>query len=157
MGAEGRQRSADELTVKEQRFLTLYLGEARGNATRAMRLAGYSGTDGGCAVEGSRMLRKPKIRARINEILEAEAIGRGELLELLRQVAEAPTTHFMQITRPADDETGMPMQVRQDYSAKIKAMELLMKYHGMLLDRQDVTSGGRSIAELVQLMGQHGA
>ncbi|WP_242446034.1 terminase small subunit [Sphingopyxis lindanitolerans] len=41
------------------------------NATRAYRAAGYRGSDAVCAVEGSKLLRNPKIALAIAEAMEA--------------------------------------------------------------------------------------
>jgi hypothetical protein len=56
------------------------------------------------------------------------------LLELWR-VAMSPTAAFMVQTRAATYDTDgtllEPMQTRLDYAAKVRALELLMKYLGM--------------------------
>lgn len=59
------------LTAKMQRFRDEYLVDL--NATRAYRAAGYKGSDAVCAVQGSRLLRNPKVAASIAEAMEARS------------------------------------------------------------------------------------
>ncbi|OQS42328.1 terminase small subunit [Chromobacterium haemolyticum] len=57
-----------KITLKQLAFVEAYLGEARMNATRAYKLAGYScATDQVAGVEGHRLLKNPKVEAAIAE------------------------------------------------------------------------------------------
>lgn len=123
------------LTLKQQRFINSYLGEAKGNATAAARAAGYQGDDQTLRRTAADNLTNPHIRARIDEVMQAESLSAHEVLRELTAVASAPTEHFMQVIRPADDETGAPMQVRLDYSSKVKSLELLGKYHKLFTEK----------------------
>ena len=58
---------ARELTEKQRRFVEAYMGEARGNATQAARMAGYSGNDNTLQTVGNDNLRKPAIAKAIEE------------------------------------------------------------------------------------------
>lgn len=127
--------AGDELTVKEKRFVDAYLTDAKGNATEAARMAGYKDE----RHAGYELRQKPHIRARIDEILLAESLSAAEVIHELTAVAKAPTTHFMQVTG-VDKETG-EMQVRQDYSSKIKSLELLGKHHGLFTDKVEHSGG----------------
>lgn len=122
------------LSLRQERFVTAYLGESRGNASEAARAAGYK--DG--QQSGYECLKNEAVRARIEDRLSTEALSAGIILAELSAVALSPTAHFMQVIRPADDEHGIPMTVKLDYSAKTKALELLGKFHGLWVDRQDV-------------------
>jgi phage terminase small subunit len=55
-----------KLTPKEQAFVVAYIGEAKGNGTMAVRLAGYRGNRNVLGVTAARMLSKPKIRGAID-------------------------------------------------------------------------------------------
>jgi phage terminase small subunit len=50
-----------KLTLKQHRFVVAYMGEAKGNATEAARIAGYSGKDHTLSAVGQENLRKPAI------------------------------------------------------------------------------------------------
>ena len=62
------------LTFKQQMFAAALLGPARGNQTRAARMAGYKGSDPQLAVQGSVNMKNPQIQQMITERL-------GPLLE----------------------------------------------------------------------------
>ena len=59
-----------QLTDKQQRFLTAYLGAARYNATAAAQLAGYAGNRVTLRQIGSKTCRSPLVAARINVAME---------------------------------------------------------------------------------------
>ncbi len=139
----------DELTVKEKRFVEVYLGEANGNATEAARIAGYSAkSDATLRVIAHEVKTKPNVRARIDEILTAESLSAAEVIHELTRLATAPTSHFMQVTG-YDEEAGA-LQVRQDYGAKTKALELLGKHHRLFVDKTEVAgvNGGPLVIEV---------
>jgi len=52
-------KDSDKLTLKQQLFVEAYLGEAKGNATEAARIAGYKGNEITLAAVGAENLRKP--------------------------------------------------------------------------------------------------
>ncbi len=56
------------LPERRRWFVERYMGEARGNATKAARLAGYKSP----AVEGSRLLRNAEVREAIDERTQAD-------------------------------------------------------------------------------------
>lgn len=75
----------DKLTPKQQAFIDVYLGEAKGNATESARLAGYKGNDVTLGQVGAENLKKPQIltaiRNRSQEVLkknEAKIINTRE-------------------------------------------------------------------------------
>lgn len=51
----------ENITEKQRRFIMAYLGEAKGNATEAARIAGYKGSENTLASVGKENLRKPHI------------------------------------------------------------------------------------------------
>lgn len=61
------------LNPRERRFMDAYLGGARGNATKAARLAGYAGSTDVLKVQGSRLLTKANVRAAIDRRLARDA------------------------------------------------------------------------------------
>ncbi len=61
-----------KLTEKQRRFVEAYLGEARGNATEAARIAGYKGNERTLQVVGSQNLSKPIVSDAIRERTERD-------------------------------------------------------------------------------------
>jgi phage terminase small subunit len=129
----------DGLNLRQTLFVEAYLGDARGNGVQAARMAGYSGTPNVLHVTAARLLRNATVLARIRERVAAITDDTTAILQALWEVASAPTAHHMVVTREeqfdADGNRVKEMQVRQDYSAKVRALELLMKYHGMLTNK----------------------
>jgi hypothetical protein len=124
------------LTTKQTLFAEFYLGEAAGNATRAAALAGYKGDPVTLAAIGYENLRKPQIASRIHARVSEVAGDTNEILRQLWLIASAPMSQFMVMSRPATyDEDGTliePARLRLDYSSKVRALELLMRYNRML-------------------------
>lgn len=121
------------LSDKAQRFVFAYVGSSRFNATAAAREIGYADPE----QSGYQLKKVSEVRARIDELLEAETLNDKEVLRELTAVATAPTSHYMQIQH-TDPETGEAVSVRQDYGSKVKALELLGKAHKLFIDRAEV-------------------
>lgn len=119
--------SLKQLTPKQRRWANAYLGEARGNATEAARIAGYR--DPG--VSGYENKRNQAIRAYVAERLEAESMSSVEVLAELSDVARADFRDFLQIKR---DKDGEILDVRMDLSSKVKSLELLGKVYGLFTE-----------------------
>jgi phage terminase small subunit len=108
------------LTSKQEQFIAAYLGSAHGNATGAARSAGYKQPN----VQGSQTLAKASIRARIDAELQARAMSQYEVLSELAEVARVEW-HVLARAR--------------ELGSKVKALELLGKYHKLWADRVEVT------------------
>lgn len=70
----GNNASDSGLTEKQRRFVEAYMGVAAGNATEAARVAGYDGDDVTLASVGYENLRKPQIRAAVDERIDNDAL-----------------------------------------------------------------------------------
>lgn len=141
---------ADEqkrLTLKQERFIAAYLGEAKGNATEAARKAGYAGNTDTLKVDGARLLANANIRARIDEVLQAESMSSAEVLRELTDVAKAEWGAFVLYT--TDPKTGQEIPVKMDLGGKVKALELLGKYHKMFTDKVEHGGGVTVVREYV--------
>lgn len=103
----------DDLTEKQRKFVEAYMGEANGNATDAAALAGYAGDRNQIGTMGSKNLRKPKIIAAINEVIDDDplVLSREQLLRVWSRIA-----YF-------DDSASA--------SDKLRATENLAKAYGM--------------------------
>ena len=90
------------LTHKQALFVVFYVGRAKGNATEAARLAGYGGEDGTLAQIGWENLRKPKIRAAIDELMATALMGEMELLWRIAEDSRADLSDFQSDTNPEE-------------------------------------------------------
>jgi phage terminase small subunit len=69
-----------------------FLGEAKGNATLAAKMAGYSGDADTLKVQGSRLLTNAYVRARIDGRLDAEGATVEAVVRELSEVAFSTAT-----------------------------------------------------------------
>lgn len=115
-----------KLTEKERRFVAAYLGEANGNGTEAVRVAGYRGTPGSLRVKANRLLTKGNVAQAVADfqaVRDQEAIAtadeRDRLLtdiarswaadgDRIRAVAELNRVGGRHVTRLADPD-GNPL------------------------------------------------
>jgi hypothetical protein len=123
-------RHADGLTELQSRFAYFYVTDARMNASEAARLAGYTGEKQQLASTASTLLRNPVIRNKINEHLSVFSMSAPEILSELTTIAKFPVEEY---TDP------------RMLTNKLKALELLAKHHGLLVERVDHTSGGQAL------------
>lgn len=121
-----------KLTAKQELFVAAYLGEAKGNATEAARIAGYAKP----AEQGYENLRKPHISARVRQELEKFNVSADAVLQELARVAFAEWHDFVEVVGRAKD--GEVTKVRSDIGSKVKALELLGKYHQLFTEKQEV-------------------
>ncbi len=61
-----KAKTAEKLTTRQQAFVEHYAADP--NATKAARLAGYSGDEAALASSGSTLLRNPKVRAALKAL-----------------------------------------------------------------------------------------
>jgi phage terminase small subunit len=118
------------LTLKQQRYTTAYLGPAKGNATEAARIAGYRDPE----QSGWENRHNLEIAARIEERLLAESLSSGEVLAELTAIARAGWTNFV---RERTDYKGEVISATLDLGDKVKALELLGKYHKLFTDKTE--------------------
>lgn len=120
------------LTAKQELFIAAYLGEARGNATEAARIAGYASPH----PEGARLLRNATIASRVKQHVAEKFATADAVLAELTDVAMSPWRDFVEVI--ARDKTGKPVKVRMDLSNKVKALELLGKHHQLFTEKQEI-------------------
>ena len=123
---------AKRLTLKQELFIAAYLGEARGNATEAARIAGYKRPE----IQGFENLRKPYIAARVSQHVSEKFANADAVLAELTDVALAEWRDFIEVI--ATDKQGNPVRVKMDLSNKVKALELLGKHHQLFTEKQEI-------------------
>jgi len=125
--------AATTLTTKQDLFVSAYLGDAHGNATEAARMAGYKNP----GQQGHALLKKHEISARVSKHVKQAGASADEVLNELADVAMAPWTEFVEVLS-SDRETGRPIKVKMDLTNKVKALELLGKYHALFVEKQQI-------------------
>jgi phage terminase small subunit len=143
---------ADRLTGKQQRFVVEYLKCL--NATEAARRSGYEGDDNTLSSVGYENLRKPDIASRIEEeftkhkmtaaevLYHLSAIGRADVddvlddkgnIDLLKARARGKTGIIKKIkSRMITTEDSDIVETEVEPMDKVKALELLAKYHDLI-------------------------
>jgi len=107
-----------KLTLKQEKFVEAYMGKAAGNATEAARLAGYKGNEATLAVTGFENLRKPNVKAAIDER------SANDPLIATREDRQQFWTNVM----------NDPLQDMKD---RLRASEILGKSQADFIDRTD--------------------
>lgn len=131
-GVSFARMAESKLTTKQELFVAAYLGDAHGNATEAARMAGYRQPK----QQGHRLLTNVDIAARVAEKVENADISADRVLAELASVAFASWTEFVEVLSRNKD--GTPRKVKMDLTNKVKALELLGKYHSLFVERQQI-------------------
>lgn len=143
---------SDKLTGKQQRFITEYLKCL--NATEAARRAEYDGNDVTLASIGYENLRKPQIASRIEEefakhtmsaaevLYHLTAIGRTDIsdvlddkgnIDLVKARERGKTGIIKKVkSRMITTEDSDIVETEVEPMDKVKALELLAKYHDLI-------------------------
>ena len=111
-------------TLKQELFVLAYLGAAKDNASKAAAIAGYAGDSDTLKTMGSKLVAKGYIQARIDGRLGAAGATVEAVLQELTEVAFAAVNYG-----PEGNILDAPA-----VKAKLKALELLGKYHAMFTD-----------------------
>jgi len=133
-----------KLTDKQQAFVYEYIKDL--NGTDAARRAGYKGTDNTLAVIAHENLRKPKIRAAIDQLLRERALTAAEV-----------------VSRLTDQARGIPEDCFTVFGTMIAVDFEKLREHGLLHLVKKVTYGrdGRPTIEFydaqsaLQLLGKY--
>ena len=83
------EKLREALTKKEAAFVHCYIGEAHFNGTRAAEMAGYTGNRNVLCVTAHRLLKKPHIKAYVDQFLTENALSARETLARLAVIARA--------------------------------------------------------------------
>ncbi len=137
------------LTVKQRAFVFEYPKDF--NGTRAAERAGYAGREAALAVRGSMLLRHPKVNPLIRKLTAATAdemgITREYLLAKIDEVAELTLRGEPYMLEREDgtlvavtDANGDQVYYNRSPQNTLKAMELLAKLRGDMIERSEVTT-----------------
>ena len=150
---------AEKLTGKQKLFVDHYIVCL--NATESCRRAGYTGDDNYLAVQGSRLIRNDKVIAAIDEQLKAFAMPASEVLTHLTDIARGDysdvlnniggidpleavrrgKSHLIKrfktktvttIGKGKDDDDTEVFEAEIEMYDRLKALELLAKYHDLI-------------------------
>ncbi len=125
-----------ELTQRQRLFVEAYIGACNGNARESARAAGYSGDDNALSQRGFELVRNPKIAELIGVRVQEAVMRANEVLSELSAIAKADWQNFLEIRRDREGET---IAATLKLSDKIKALELVGKYHKLFSDRVDLS------------------
>lgn len=144
----------DKLTPKQERFANEYIKTL--NVTQSAIKAGYS--QNSAHVTGSRLLRKDKvdeyIKSKKDEIMDDTILSAKELLYLLTQAAIGDETETKEVvvkrsSFERNPDTGRMNLVYNEHvetvevpikpSDRLKARDLLGRYHSIFTDKVDVS------------------
>lgn len=143
-------KEPDKLTLKQRLFVEAYLGETRGNATEAARIAGYKGNDVTLGQVGAENLKKPQIEKLLSSRVEEAAMSADEVLKLLSDHARASLADFL--TFP---ENGRAPFVDLEKAQRLGKLHLVKK-----IDTHELTGTVKSIQlhdsqSALALLGKH--
>lgn len=159
------------LTPKQKAFIDAYVGEARGNATKAARIAGYADPE----VSGWQNKQKAVVADAIREILAERTLKSEQVLDLLTQHANADLSPFLIAYGPDEFAVDLStplakanIHLLKSVKKKTKSggsgekawreseIEIVLhdpqaaavhlgRYHKLFTDKADITSAGQPI------------
>lgn len=100
------EEKQEKLTGKQKSFADYYVGEAHFNGTKAAELAGYKGNKATLAAVAYENLRKPQIKAYIDERLAALTMPANAVLARLTEIAEGRVDDVLNEDGKFDLETA---------------------------------------------------
>ena len=118
-----KKSGPNKLNGRQEAFVRAYVAQGCQNALKATRAAGYA--DSSSPRRSNLLMKHPEIKAQI-EKLKKKAEGKAIL---------SANETLAKITFEATNMGSPPF-------ARIKALELLAKYHGLLIERQEIGKPG---------------
>ena len=147
------------LTNKRFLFCEHYI-QTNGNGTLSSRLAGFKGeSDNVHAVNASRLLRNPKIRAYLADRYKEFAMSSDEVLMRLASIARASLTDYCDengtINWEKVHKDGYALKSvkkgsKLEFESKLRALELIGKAQAMFTEKIEVEGGDKPITVRVE-------
>ena len=125
LAEDNRKKHFERLTPKQQAFVSEYIRNG-GNGLQACKYAGYSGSDKVLGVQASKLLKNGSILLALEKEKEIMMNRGGNRVLSADEVLAGLTT------------IAVDMECKP--SERLKALELLGKYHALFTDKLDVTS-----------------
>lgn len=142
------------LTEKQRRFVEAYTGPAKGNATAAARMAGYSGDDRALAVRGAETVRNRKV-------VDAIAALTASLRQAAIMTAEERQTWLTRVVQGEVPDVvmvdGVPMEAPARLKERLTASEQLSKMQGSYIEKREVKHDGAQVTFYVPDNGRDGS
>lgn len=152
----------DGLTGKQRMFVDAYLGEAKGNATEAARIAGYAHPNS----QAWEALKHPAVQAQLQKRFDATAMSASEVISRLSEEAAADISDFFDLEGPLPElnlkkaldagRTHLLKSIsltRHGYKIELHdaqaAKALLGRFHGLFVDRHKHEFSDLSDEELI--------
>jgi len=144
------------LRGKQKAFVNYYLGEAKFNATRAAELAGYNGDSVSWANIGSQNLKKPNIKAAIDEYWAAHSMPAAEAVARLADIARANLGDFLSVQvvpGPQGDRTLLVIDMDKVKAGGHLVSEISYTRYGPKIKLHDSLGALRDIVRIHKLIG----
>lgn len=149
-----------KLTPLQKKFIEAYLGPARYNGTEAAILSGVSrGTRGNktssravVAVRAYEFIRQPAVAARLREHFEASTRSADADVAELDRLAHSPDSQW---ETPICNKEGQVVGHRFEPRDKVRALEIKLKFHGVLSENLIIKSIPNTPAELEAALLEH--
>jgi phage terminase small subunit len=141
----------EDLTGKQRLFVDAYIGQANCNATEAAKLAGYS--ERTAYSIGDENLKKPEIRAAIDERMRAMSIPPEEILARLTEQARA--LHTLHI-RTEGNQAGVDLEGLQQAGLMRLVKEIAYDRQGrQVIKFYDAQAALLALAKRYDLLPDH--
>lgn len=151
----------NEHNLTQKRFLFCeYYIQTNGNGTLSSRLAGFKGeSDNVHAVNASRLLRNPKIRAYLADRYKEFAMTSDEVLMRLASIARSSLTDYCDengtINWKKVHKDGYALKSvkkgnKLELESKLRALELIGKAQALFTDKLEVAGGDKPITIRVE-------
>lgn len=114
------------LTHRQRLFVLYYVGEARGNATEAACLAGYSGTRAALSVAGAKNLRLEKVSKAIDAFLKPMVMSATELVWRISEDAKAAA--YLDLSEPGQPRIDLERLEEEGLLHLVKEVETTTVY-----------------------------
>jgi len=153
MCKNGNGNGNGRLTGKQQAFVNAYCGEAKFNATKAAKLAGYQGDYDTLSSVGSENLRNPKIEKKLKQFFATFAMTAGEVLMHLGEIGRGEWADYVlpdgdvDIARIVeDDKAHLIAEIwetregkRIKFYDRLTALSMIGKHLRMFVDVSELT------------------